>query len=143
MTGRGAGDRGAVTAFVAVIAVALLMVAGMAYDGGQVLAAHAAARSDAAKAARAGAQEVDVTTLRDTGEVALDPAAAEAAALAYLQDAGASGTASIDGSTVVVTVTVVQPMHILPLPDRTVVATEEASAVEVVAADIDLGTGES
>jgi hypothetical protein len=30
-----------------------------------------------------------------------------------------------------------QPMHILPLPDRTVVATEEASAVEVVAGQVD------
>jgi hypothetical protein len=67
----------------------------------------------------------------------LDPAAAEAAALAYLDEAGAAGTASVEGSTVTVTVTTVQPMHILPLPDRTVVATEEASAVEVVAGQVD------
>jgi hypothetical protein len=126
-----------VTAFVAVIAVALVMVAGMAYDGGQVLAAHATARSHAAKAARAGAQEIDLVTLRQTGESTLDPAAAEAAALAYLEEARAVGSASVEGSTVTVTVTVVQPMHILPLPDRTVVATEDASAVEVVVGEVD------
>lgn len=133
----GATDRGSVTAFVAVVAVALVMVAGMAYDGGQVLAAHASARSDAAKAARAGAQEIDLVVLRQTGESTLDPAAAEAAALAYLEEAGAVGTATVQGTTVTVTVTVVQPMHILPLPDRTVVATEEASAVEVVTGEVD------
>jgi hypothetical protein len=130
-------DEGSITAFVAIVAVALVMVAGMAYDGGQVLAAHAAARSDAAKGARAGAQEIDLVALRQTGETTLDPAAAEAAALAFLEEAGAVGIATIDGSTITVTVTVVQPMHILPLPDRTVVATEEASAVDVVVSGSD------
>lgn len=134
-------DRGAVTAFVAVVAVALVMVAGMAYDGGQVLAAHASARSDAAKAARAGAQEIDLSVLRATGEVALNPSAAEAAAVAFLSDAGATGTARVEGNAVTVTVTVVQPMHILPLPDRTVVATEEASATEVVGGPLSEGVG--
>jgi hypothetical protein len=132
-------DEGSITAFVAIVAVALVMVAGMAYDGGQVLAAHAAARSDAAKAARAGAQEIDLVALRQTGETTLDPAAAEAAALAFLEEAGAVGTASVDGATITVTVTVVQAMHILPMPDRTVVATEEASAVDVVAPGSDQG----
>jgi hypothetical protein len=117
------------------------MVAGMAYDGGQVLAAHASARSDAAKAARAGAQEIDLEVLRATGEVALNPAAAEASALAYLEDAGAVGTANVEGDAVTVTVTLVQPMRILPLPDRTVSATEEASAVEVAAGTLGEGTG--
>jgi Flp pilus assembly protein TadG len=133
MTLLGRRDDGGVTAFVAVVAVALVMVAGMAYDGGQVLAAHATARSDASKAARAGAQEIDLDVLRATGDIALSPAAAEAAALAYLDDAGAVGSASVEGNAVTVTVSIVQPMHILPLPDRTVAATEEASATEVVA----------
>lgn len=137
----GRRDEGSVTAFVAVVAVALVMVAGMAYDGGQVLAAHASARSDAAKAARAGAQEIDLEVLRATGEVALNPAAAEASALAYLEDAGAIGTANVEGNAVTVTVTLVQPMRILPLPDRTVSATEEASAVEVTAGTLGEGTG--
>jgi hypothetical protein len=129
-----------VTSFVAIVAVALAMVAGMVYDGGQVLAAHASARADAAKAARAGAQEIDIALLRESGKVALQPAGAEAAALAYLDEAGAVGTATVEGNTVTVSVTIVQPMLILPLPDRTVVATEEASAVEVLPGGIGDGT---
>jgi Flp pilus assembly protein TadG len=116
------------TAFVAIIAVALVMVAGMVYDGGQVISATAQARSDAAKAARAGAQEVDITALRSTGETVLDPTAAEASALAYLAEAGATGTVTVDGPSITVTVTINQPMQILPLPDRTVVAVETATA---------------
>ena len=130
MTRRVTGDRGSMTAFVAVTAVALVMVAGMVYDGGQVISATAQARSDAAKAARAGAQEVDLTSLRSTGETALDPARAEASALAYLAEAGSTGTVAVDGANVTVTVTIVQPMHILPLPDRTVVAVETATALD-------------
>jgi hypothetical protein len=123
-------DRGSLTAFVVVMATAMVLVAGMAYDGGAVLTAHAAARSSASKAARAAAQEVDLDVLRSTGDVVLDPSAAVAAADAYLASAGASGSVSINGDTATVTVTIVQPMHILPLPDRTVVATEAATATD-------------
>jgi hypothetical protein len=88
------------------------------------------ARSDAAKAARAAAQEVDMTVLRQGGGPVLDPSAAEAAAQDYLARVGATGEVTVDGNTATVIVTVVQPMRILPLPDRTVVATEAATAVD-------------
>lgn len=130
MTGRIGGERGSITAFVAVVSVALVMVAGMAYDGGQVIAAQGAARSDADKAARAGAQEIDVTHLRSTGETTLDPARAEAAALAFLERAGSSGTATVDGASITVTVTRTQPMRILPVSDRVIVLTETATALD-------------
>jgi len=118
------------TAFVVVVAVALVMVAGMAYDGGQIIAAQTRVRSDAAKAARAGAQEIDLTSLRANGGTALDPVAAEQAALGYLAEAGSTGAVTVDGASITVTVTAVQPMHILPVPDRTVVATETATALD-------------
>jgi hypothetical protein len=123
-------ERGSVTAFVAIVATALVMVAGMAYDGGAVLTAHATARSHATKAARAGAQQLDIDQLRATGEVELDPASAGEAALAYLADVGANGTATVEGDTVTVVVTTVQSMYILPLPDRRIVATESATATD-------------
>jgi Flp pilus assembly protein TadG len=66
-------ERGSITAFVAVVATALVLVAGMAYDGGQVIAAHNAARNDAERAARAGAQQIDIDHLRATNEPILDP----------------------------------------------------------------------
>jgi hypothetical protein len=123
-------ERGSVTAFVAVVATALVMVAGMAYDGGQVLAAHASARADAAKAARAGAQELDLTILRTTGDAVLDPTRAQAAATAYLHQAGAIGTVTVEGPSVTVTVTATQPLLILPGADRTIVVTQTATATD-------------
>jgi len=122
-------DRGSITAFVAVVATALVLVAGMAYDGGQVIAAHQAARSLAARAARAGAQQIDLDYLRVTNEPRLDPVAAEAAALEYLGRAGATGTATASIASISVTVTRTQPMHILPGPARTITVTETATPV--------------
>jgi Flp pilus assembly protein TadG len=128
-----ADERGSITGFVAVIATALVIVAGMAYDGGQVIHAHNAARNDAEQAARAGAQQIDITHLRQTSEPRLDPGEAEAAALDYLAQVGATGTASVDGADITVTVTRTQPLHILPGQDRTITVTETASAVEEAA----------
>lgn len=122
-------DRGSITAFVAVVATALVFVAGMAYDGGQVIAAHQATRSLAARAARAGAQQIDLDHLRVTNEPRLDAAAAEAAALEYLGRAGATGTATASVASISVTVTRTQPMHILPGPARTITVTETATPV--------------
>lgn len=130
MAPRATGDRGSITGFVAIVAVALVIVAGMAYDGGQVVAAQGQARSYAAKAARAGAQEIDLTSLRSTGATVLDPVRAEASALAYLDEVDAFGTVTVDGTTVTVTVTVTQPMLILPVPDRTVIVTQTATALD-------------
>ena len=130
MARRATGDRGSITGFVAIVAVALVMVAGMAYDGGQVVAAQGQARSYAAKAARAGAQEIDLTALRSTGATVLDPVRAEASARAYLDEVDAFGTVTVDGTTVTVTVTVTQPMLILPVPDRAVIVTQTATALD-------------
>lgn len=124
------GEAGSVSAFVAVVAVGLIMVTGMAYDGGQIVAAQATARDLAASAARAGAQEVDLDRLRTTGDAMLDPDRATTAAQAFLAQAGFSGSTRVAGSSITVTVTVLQPMRILPVPDRMVTATDTASAVD-------------
>ncbi len=123
-------ERGTITAFVAVVATALVLVAGMAYDGGQVIAAHNAARNDAERAARAGAQQIDLDHLRSTNEPLLDVVAAESAAVDYLERSGARGTATVSGTSITVTVTAVQPMLILPGADRTITVHETATAVD-------------
>ena len=123
-------ERGSITAFVAVVATALVMVAGMAYDGGQVIHAHNAARNDAEQAARAGAQEIDLNHLRVTNEPRLDAAKAEAAAMDYLSRSGATGTVAVTDASVTVTVTRTQPLRILPGADRTITVTETATAAE-------------
>lgn len=122
-------ERGSITAFVAIVATALVMVAGMAYDGGQVIHAHNAARNDAEQAARAGAQQIDLNHLRQANEPRLDPTDAENAAIDYLARVGATGTAVVDGADITVTVTRTQPLRILPGADRTITVTETASAV--------------
>lgn len=122
-------ERGSITAFVAVVAVALVLVAGMAYDGGEIIAAQARARGAANAAARAGAQEIDITRLRSTGDAVLDPAAAVAAAEGYLEQSDVAGQAVVEGADITVTVSVRQTLRILPGPDRTVVVSETATAV--------------
>lgn len=126
---RGHDDRGTITSFVAVVAVAIVMVAGLVYDGGQILAAQARARDLAANAARAGTQEIDINTLREHNAVVLDPDGATDAAIDYLTAHGATGTVTVDGARVTVTATLIQPLRILPGADRTVSATDSADAV--------------
>lgn len=135
MTARRNSDRGSVSALVAVVAVGLVMVAGLAYDGGQIVTAQATARDLAANAARAGAQEVDLDEVRSSGQAVLHPDRATTAALDYLAATGYASTITVDGPTITVSVHVVQPMRILPLPDRTVTATDTATAVTATVED--------
>lgn len=123
-------ERGVITAFVAVLAAALVMVAGMAYDGGRIVATQARARAVAAKAARAGAQEIDTDSLRSNERPTLDRARAARAANRYLAEAGVTGTVEVSGATVEVTVHLTAPMLILPVGDRTVTVTDAATATD-------------
>lgn len=126
---RRSGEEGTVTALVAVVSLGLVMVAGLTYDGGKIVAAQATARDLAGNAARAGAQEVDLDELRSSGVTVLDPDRAAAAAEAYLARTGHTGRVQVEGAAITVSVDVIQPMVILPLPDRTVTATQTATAV--------------
>ena len=122
---------GTVSSFVAVLAIALVAVAGLAFDGGAIITAHAEARDVAQAAARAGAQQLDPGAVH-AGTTDLDPAAAHEAATAFLDAAGASGTVTVDGPQVHVTVTTTQPMRILPVADRTITATGSSTAISDV-----------
>ena len=122
-------ESGSVSAFVAVIAIGLVMVAGLVYDGGQVLSAQATARDLAANAARAGAQEIDLDSLRADGVAVLDPARAATAAHGYLSASGVNGDVDVVGADITVTVRVTATMRILPVPDRTIEASDRATAI--------------
>jgi hypothetical protein len=121
-------DRGQVMAFVAVLAVGLVFVAGLAWDGGQFLKAYVHASDLAESAARAAAQATEPDDLA-AGRTSVDPAAARARAGRFLADAGepGSGSVSVAGSEVTVTVTVTQSAHILPLGSRRISATASAT----------------
>jgi len=77
-------ERGTVSVFVVGLAVALLVLAGLVVDGGRAINARAAAYDDAEQAARAGANEIDVFTLRRTGQVVIKADAARRAVDAFL-----------------------------------------------------------
>jgi len=129
-------ESGQISAFVVVIAVPLVAVAGLVVDGGAVLAAHQEAISTALEAARAGAQAVDVSVLRSNGTVVLDQSEARAEALSYLSAAGVqTETVSVAGDDVTVTVTKRQPLAVLSafgIGPVTVSGTATATAVQGV-----------
>ena len=104
-----------ITAFVVVIMMALVLVAGLVLDGGLALAAKVQAIDDAQAAARAGAQAIDLSTFRATGQITLDAGTATTAAEQSLTTAGQSGTVNVAGDVVTVTVTVTQHTQILDL----------------------------
>jgi Flp pilus assembly protein TadG len=109
-------ERGQVTAFLVVMMTAFLILAGLVVDGGYGLAAKRRAINEASEAARAGAQALAVPDYRSgTGDVVLDPNAAEAAAQGYLGATGHSGTVTVDGDRVKVEVRFDQPTTLLRL----------------------------
>ncbi len=124
-----ADERGTVSTCVAVITVAMLMAAGLAVDGGRKIAALREATHIADNAARAGAQAIDVDTLRTTGVLLVDPDVAIAEADAYLASLGYTGQIQVSGDTVMVTVSITVDAVLLPVGDITVTATETAAAV--------------
>ena len=128
-------ESGQLSAFVVLLVVPLVAVAGLVADGGGVLAAHQAAVSDAFEAARAGAQAVDLSVLRSTGQVVLNQAQARTEALSYLSAAGESGTVSVSADAVTVTVTMRHSLAVLSalgLGPVAVSGTATATAVQGV-----------
>ncbi|HVK20007.1 MAG TPA: pilus assembly protein TadG-related protein [Actinokineospora sp.] len=111
-----AGDeRGQVTVFVVVMVTAVLLFAGLVLDGGLALSAKTRALGQAQEAARAGAQALDLTVYRATGGVRLVPDQARQLALDYLGAAGASGSVTVEGNTVTVTVSSTESTQLLRL----------------------------
>lgn len=129
MTPQLSDDRGAISTFLAVIFLALLMAAGLVVDGGRKIIALRDASHLADNAARAGAQAIDLDTLRASGQLSVDPAAATTLAVDYLAATGHQGEVSVTGDTVSVTVTLTVDPALLPVGQMTVTATETAAPV--------------
>lgn len=123
------------TVFVVTMTTALLLVAGLVFDGGRMIAARRDADAVAAAAARAGAQGLDEAGLRATDAAPLDPAAAQARAQHYLAATPFSGTVAVVGDTVSVDVARIQDVSILSLAgvgSSTVTGSGAAIAVRAV-----------
>ncbi|MFI5831991.1 pilus assembly protein TadG-related protein [Streptomyces sp. NPDC051578] len=100
------GDEGGIAIYTAIVTVALLGIIGLAIDGGGKLRATERADAVAMEAARAAGQAIDPATAITGGQVRADPAAAQAAAQAYLTRAGTQGTTALSGDGTRLTVTV-------------------------------------
>ncbi|SOC49476.1 hypothetical protein SAMN05660748_2203 [Blastococcus aggregatus] len=108
-------DRGALGVFLAVLVPGLLLIIGLAVDGGAKVAATQRANAIADEAARAGGQALDVSAAL-AGDVRVDPGAAVAAAQDYLSRNGVQGAvAVVDGDTLTVTTTITEPTSLLSL----------------------------
>ncbi len=131
-------ERGQATAMWAILALAMLVLGGLVYDGGQILATRRDASNLARQSARAGAQELSEQSLRE-GEPALDPIAADRAVRDYLARRNLTPvTVQVDTTTVTVTVTLHQPillLGIVGMEDRTVSATGTARSVRGITGD--------
>ena len=126
------GDRGSITAFVAGFTLALLVLAGLVVDGGHTLNSRREAANLAEAAARAGTQALDTDATRAGNSAPVSSARAIAAANNYLSSVGASGTVTVDGTRVHVTVTLTRPtlvLRIVGMSSTTVTATGEARTI--------------
>lgn len=126
-------DRGSAAGWaIGTMAVGLLL-AGLLFDGAAAMTAKAQAWTVAQQAARRGADQLDLATLRATGEVLIDPTAAEDAAADWLAQAGISGSVAATAEQVTVTVTVTEATVLLSavgVDEYTLSATATAEAIQ-------------
>jgi len=97
-------EGGSATVFVVGMAITLLACAGLVLDGGTALNARMRLADQVEQAARAGAQQIDVGVLRESGAVVLDEAAARDRATSFLRDLGHDdGSVRVDDGAITVT----------------------------------------
>jgi Flp pilus assembly protein TadG len=106
------GDEGSITALVVVLAMTFVACAGLAIDGGRLVAAKIELGDQAENAARAGAQEI--TSLR-SGSLEIDESRAVIAAEDFLTSRGIDGDVYIQNNNVIVSVSREIPMTLLGL----------------------------
>jgi hypothetical protein len=107
------GEQGQVTVFAVGVLLALIAMAGLVFDGGNILAGHRRADNEAEGAARAAAQQVSASSLLGSDTVRIDPNLVQDAVDRYLAPTGHRGVVLVDGDQVSVTVTFPQPLQIL------------------------------
>jgi len=108
-------DRGSGTLLGLFVIAVMLVLGGTLVEVASAMRDSAHATDVAQQAARAGADKLDLTALRNGGAVRVDPVAAQAAALAYLRQVGETGTVVATPTGVSVTVTITRSGGLLPL----------------------------
>lgn len=112
---RDGGERGYIGLYVIAMMMGLFALAGLVVDGGNAIAAREQAADLSEQAARAGADALSPSSLRgaNPGGLSATPAGARAAADRVLATGGVSGTVTVNGDNVRVTVVIHKPTTIL------------------------------
>ena len=123
-------ERGSVSVWLALAAVALVLCVGIAVDLGGQVHAQQRARDIAAQAARTAGEEVAAAQAVRGQSPTIDVAAAKRAASAYLAQAGVSGTVTVrSGNVLDVTVTdTYTPMFLTSIGVGTLTVTGHSTA---------------
>lgn len=111
-------EQGSATIFVLAMSVVLMLCAGLVIDGGMGINARMRVGDDAEQAARAGANAVDLTTLRSGGSVVIDPGLARSYTQDYLSARGYDSSQfdiSVTANSVSVVVRDTSETHLLKL----------------------------
>lgn len=127
---RSIGEAGSLTMMFAVVAMALIAIVGLVFDGRALLSAQQRADNAAAEAARAAGQEIDGGVV--AGRHGVDRTRAVAAARAHLRDMDVTGSVSIRGSMIIVRTQVTEPAAILPLVGIRTLTADGFGVVEIM-----------
>jgi len=128
-------DRGSIAPMIAIVALAALILIGLAVDGGRKAQATQTAVAVADEAARAGGNAIDPAGARGEGSIAVEVGAAVAAAQAYLAAAGVDGEVTVNGGReLVVTTTIQVPTIFLDLIGVDVLTVTGSGSADLVGA---------
>jgi Flp pilus assembly protein TadG len=133
-------ERGAVSVLVIGIAIALFVMGGLVVDGGNAINARQKISDDVEQAARAGADQIDVLALRESGIIVVLEGPARTAAASYLvglgYDPGRIGV-NVAGNEVTVTAQDTISTQLLTLIGRNTFEVEGTAAARPAAGIID------
>jgi hypothetical protein len=125
------GEDGSLTVFAVIVSVALFATMGLVVDAGRALAIRSAAVDEAELAARVGADQLSADALRQ-GQVEIDPSSAIQSADSYLRSISQTGSTSVSGQTVTVSIDEQTPTVMLGIIGITqIVVHVSASATNV------------
>ncbi len=123
-------QQGMLTAFVALMAVPLLLIAGLVLDAGRSLAGSARAQSVAYSAARAGSEAISTKFLYRS-QVEVNCPLAVVLSEKYISSQGAKGYATCVGNAITVDVQLSEPTIILGLVGISTLTERSTAAVLV------------
>lgn len=113
----GDDERGSMSMYAAVLAVGLMILAGVVWDGSTRMRTALRASYVASEAGRAASQAIAAEAI--AGQNAdVDPARGAAAARAYLASAGVDGTVAVSGQRVNITTTIPWDPRFVPVPGQ-------------------------